>query len=49
MLSDELNALDAESFEIMDIEEPERLLAGSTTASGPICRSDHQYADRAPV
>ena len=37
MLSDELNALDADFFEVVDIEEPVRLLAGSTTASGPAC------------
>lgn len=37
MLADELKSLEAESFEVVDVHEPTRLLAGSTTASGPLC------------
>lgn len=36
LLATELEALDAETFEIEEIEEPPQVIA-STTASGPAC------------
>ncbi|WP_165777536.1 hypothetical protein [Amycolatopsis antarctica] len=37
MLSDELGALEAEAFEVIDIEEPARMLAGTTVTSPSTC------------